>query len=68
MSLRLTGAVFAVLCLSVSAQAAPAECLSRPSIQPQLYVLINPLADVLTSVATGTTAPAGVDGCWRKVK
>lgn len=48
---RLTGAALAVLCLIAPAQA---ECLSRPSIQPKLFVLINPLADALTSVATGT--------------
>ncbi len=88
MSLRLTGAVFAVLCLSFSALAQD-KCLSRPSIQQKLLPLIVPLDEMLTSVATGTddtdeamrrlnealrlvrawtTAPAGVDGCWRKVK
>ena len=51
MPLRLTGAVIAALCLTVPAHAQ--DCLSRPSIQPKIFVLINPLAEVLTSVATG---------------
>jgi hypothetical protein len=50
MPLRLTGAVIAALCLSAPAQA---ECLSRPSLQPKIFVQINPLAEVLTSIATG---------------